>query len=152
MRVVEGDDEFFSANGEMAAGFDEFAVKLFGFHAFAALESLREPSVTAVGEHGQDDIGVDVQTHFAGEAIEIPAFFLFPARRPLSPHLARPRSTPPTPQIRAYLPTRKSAFLARERAARHRNSSTKKSKTAEALCGSHAVRSLLAKRIFPISS
>jgi len=52
---VERDDEVVSTDGEMAAGFDEFAVKLFGFHAFAALESLREPSVTAVGEHGQDD-------------------------------------------------------------------------------------------------
>ena len=68
---VERDDEFVSTDGEMAAGFDEFAVKLFGFHAFAALESVREPAVTPVGEHGQDDVGVDVQTHFAGEAIEV---------------------------------------------------------------------------------
>jgi len=37
---VEGDDEFVSTDGEMAAGFDEFTVEVFGFHAFTAFESL----------------------------------------------------------------------------------------------------------------
>ena len=45
---VQGDAYLISANGDVAAGLDEFAVELFGLHGPASFKLLGEPAVTAV--------------------------------------------------------------------------------------------------------
>ena len=58
--AVEADDDFLTMHAKVAAGLDELSVEMFGFHGGAALQALREPAVAAVGQDGQDDVGVDV--------------------------------------------------------------------------------------------
>jgi len=68
---VEGDEELIAVDGDVAAGFDELAIELFGFHGGAALEALAEPAIAAVGQDGHHDVGVDVEADLAGQAVEV---------------------------------------------------------------------------------
>ena len=69
--AVERDEKFIAPDGEGAAGFDELAIELFGLHRGAAVEALGEPTVAAIGQDGQADVGVDVEADFAGQAVEV---------------------------------------------------------------------------------
>ena len=54
--AIQGHEEVLIVDGDVAAGLDEFAVELCGFHGLAALEALGQPAVASVGQNGQDDI------------------------------------------------------------------------------------------------
>ena len=52
-------------------GLDEPAVQLLRGGLLEALQSLAQPAVAAVGDHCQGRVEVDVQSHLAGQAVEV---------------------------------------------------------------------------------
>src|SRR5450759_5817683 len=69
--TVEGNDEAVGLDRHGAGGLDEPPEELFRVGFLEALQSRRQPAVAAVGDHGQGGVEVDIETHLAGEAVEV---------------------------------------------------------------------------------
>src|SRR6266478_1709130 len=70
--AVKGNEEPAAGSDlNQAAGFDELAVKLLRLGLLEAFQLMGEPAVTAVGDHRQGHVEVDVQADLARQAVEM---------------------------------------------------------------------------------
>ena len=56
---------------DVSSCLNKFSIELFWLHAFASPQMLREPPITAVRKYGHDNISMNIESHFAGKAIEV---------------------------------------------------------------------------------
>lgn len=69
--AVEVDGDLFRGHFDVAGSFDELSVEIFGLGLGEAFELAGQPPVAAMGNDGEDDIEVDIETHLAGQAIQV---------------------------------------------------------------------------------
>src|SRR6516165_10798030 len=69
--ALEGDANPIVLDRYRPSGLDEAAVKMLGRGLLVTPEPRCEPAVTAVGDHGQCHIEVDVKPHLARQAVEM---------------------------------------------------------------------------------
>src|SRR5262245_4722943 len=69
--AVEVDGDLFRGHFDVAGSFDELSVEVFGLGLGEAFELVGQPPVAAMGNDGEDDIKVDVETHLARQAIQV---------------------------------------------------------------------------------
>jgi hypothetical protein len=68
---VKAHDNPIPLNFDCAARLHEFAKELFRRGRFKAAQLLGQPALTTVGQNGQRRIQINVETHFAGQTIEM---------------------------------------------------------------------------------
>ena len=68
---VEVDHDAVILDFHDAAGLDEFAVQLFRRGLLEAAQLFAKPALTAIGQHSQGDIEIDVEPYFAGQTIQM---------------------------------------------------------------------------------
>jgi len=69
--AIEVDGDLFRGHFDVAGSFDELAVEVFGLGLGETFELARQPTVAAMGDDGEDDVEVDVETHLARQAIQV---------------------------------------------------------------------------------
>jgi hypothetical protein len=69
--AIEVDGDLFRGHFDVAGSFDELSVEVFGLGLGEAFELAGEPTVAAMGNDGEDDVEVDVETHLARQAIQV---------------------------------------------------------------------------------
>jgi hypothetical protein len=69
--AVEMDGDLFGGHFDVAGRDHELAIEVFGLRLGEAFEFAGQPSIAAMGDDGEDNIEVDVETHLAGEAIDM---------------------------------------------------------------------------------
>ena len=69
--AVEMDDDALPSDLHAAGGFHELAVEVLGLGLAEAVQVVRQPAVAAVGDHGQGNVQIDVETDFAGQAVQV---------------------------------------------------------------------------------
>ena len=68
---VKAHDDPFLLNLDYATGFHEFAKQLFRRGGFKPMQLLGQPALATVGQNGQHCIQINIETHFAGQTIEV---------------------------------------------------------------------------------
>jgi hypothetical protein len=68
---IEGHHNLVVFNSHSSARFDEPTIELFRRRLVETPELRRQPAVTAIGDHSQRGVEVDVETHFTYEAIQV---------------------------------------------------------------------------------
>src|SRR5436309_2985776 len=68
---VEADLDGVVLDLDAAGGFDESTVELFGRGGLVASQLRSKPAVTAVGDHRQDGVEVDIEPYLAGQTVQV---------------------------------------------------------------------------------